>query len=255
MKDIDQIKKHLKPFDVLCFYKPDLLPLRESWFKRFLYWALSKPITWEANNFFGSKGDSKIFHVELYLGDDHNLVIEPPKLHWGDIDKVKYEKFSIFRLSTHEFLEEDRLDAIAMLEAKSTYYRDNGDEYSMKFIGSLYNLGDLGNFLVNQVTGSVLKQKYKPFSISRKDTVCSIGIATFFESFRRHLLHQNRHAYKKLFNQINIDTFRASKPRLLKDIEEDFAKHKSVSMEAVRPAFFGNSNFFENEFRLVKEFK
>jgi len=255
MKNINEIKKHLKPFDVLCYYKPDIWPPRKGWFKRFGYWMFSKPITIEAKAFFGNKADWKIFHVELFLGDVNNLVIEPPKIHWGNVDATKYENFSIFRLSNFEFIAEDREFAINYLEKNSAYYRDNGNEYKMRFINSLYNLGDLGNFLVNDITGSVLEQKHKPFSLSNKDTVCSIGIASFFEAFRVHLQKSGRDSFNELFKTINLEKFKESNPKLLDKIEEDYAKYHTISVEAVRPAFFGNSEFFNNEFKFVKSFK
>lgn len=253
MKDFARIeeilREHLHPFDILNF-KP--YPIRRfvDVFRYGYIRLVARLICKEGREFFGENSNWHHFHSELYLDPDHILNVIFPKNRWDTVSDVREFNFSVYRLRNFSFDEEDAVFARSMLEGNSEYYTDAGKPYKMKLVGTAYDVGDLFDFLADDILGYRLSKPARPFDFGINHKVCSTSCGIIYEALRKWRKRQGKESFPRLFSKIQEEKFICESPVGV-EIVEEFNKKKKVYLESYRPAFYSNSDFFNHEFEEV----
>jgi len=249
---VEILKEHLKPGDILNFYPYPIRKFTDIF--RFTHFRLiAKAIQREARSYFGKNAEIRHFHSEIYFDPDHILNVVFPRSKWDTLQETTYFNFSVYRVKNANFTQDDANYMIQQLEESRPYTDSKGDRYEMKVIGDRYDLGDLLDFLVNDMLGSRNHIKFHPFDFSKSEKVCSVACAIVLESLRRKLKSEERPVYEPLFQKINEEHFLKYSPNG-EDIVGEYKKNPSIELDSIRPSFYANTpEFFAGELEKVME--
>lgn len=249
---VEQLREHLKPGDILNFYP---FPIRKfiDIFRYAHIRLVAKAIQREARSYFGKNAEIRHFHTEIYFDPDHILNVIFPRARWDTLQETTYFNFSVYRVKNTDFTREDANYMIQQLEERRPYTDAKGDRYEMKVIGDRYDLGDLLDFLVNDMLGSRNHIKFRPFDFSKSEKVCSVASAIVLESLRRKLKSEERQSFEPLFQKINEENFLKYSPNG-EEIVGEYKKNPSIALDSIRPSFYANTpDFFAGELEKVME--
>lgn len=239
------VKEIIKPGDLISFYDtPGLWP-PSQWLMWPPYWGICK----YQENYFGTPGDTKTAHTEVYLDDNHILNAIPPKVKWSTLKELNGRKIKVFRPTFYSFLPEHAETMIREFE-NEVEYTDDGGKYKAKLIGSDYDLGQILCIAINGYLGYPNQYGFDGLDQGKDHKVCSVICRLFYEHFRKIKgKEMGNDPYKTLFNKINPDAFFAS--RWKDKIIGHFRQHGKLYTEMTVPATFTNSRYFNNEFTCI----
>jgi len=169
-------------------------------------------------------------HCMMFFDRAFTLSLEPPKTIKKPLEKYCLNDISIYRL-TKKTLNKQDIDVL----------REGAEE----LVGTVYDVGQLLDIAINGLLGYEHTFKIKIFDFGKKKKVCSVGVRSVFE-----YLYQKK--IKKTDNEEETWLFNTINPR--KWPEDLVKKYQGTDVDATTPAHFANSDYFDNEFKLIARF-
>ncbi|MFO7889723.1 MAG: hypothetical protein R6V04_05215 [bacterium] len=223
-KACTRILKIIKPGDVvnqITPYKPYQILLATG----------IKAIRKYQRHLFGKEANWKHDHCMLYLDKTFTLSVEPPKTIKKDLKKYCLNDISIYRLKK-----------TALTKDSITILRQGAE----KLVGTVYDVGQLLDIAINGMLGFEHTFKIKIFDFGKKKKVCSVGVRAVFEYlYQQKIKKPDDKRETWLFNTINPQKWP----------EDVVKKYNGTDIDATTPAHFANSDYFDNEFKLIARFK
>ena len=223
-KACTRIQRIIKPGDVvnqITSYKPYQILLATG----------IKAIRRYQRHLFGKEANWKHDHCMLYFDRKFTLSVEPPKTIQKPLEKYCLNDISIYRLRNMT-LSNNHINTL----------RSGAEE----LVGTAYDVGQLLDIAINGLLGLEHTLKIKIFDFGKKKTVCSVGVRSVFEYLYQQKIKKSKDSRDEwLFNTINP----------LKWSREIVKRFKGTDIDATTPAHFANSDYFDNEFKLIARFK
>ncbi len=224
---LNKILPMIQPGDVINFDSTT------EWYNlhiRLGYWGIRH----NQKKVFGELSRWRDTHTMLYLDEEKLLSVEPPRARWAKLEDLYDDKISLWRYTKREF---DDPDIDVMMDAAS------------ELIGTVYDVGQLLDIMINRLMGYPHTIQYRVFDFSKHCKVCSVGARVCYEKLRKHLEQNGDESMKRLFSKFKYDTWK-SRPEIVAANTE----FRGVDVEATSPAHFANSEWFDDEFELIAEF-
>jgi hypothetical protein len=156
--------------------------------------------------------------------------VEPPKATFISHDAYAGDNISVYRYTIRPLTAKD---IRIMLHA------------ALPILLTKYDYGQLLNIAVNQMLGYPFERKTSLFDFSRRRMVCSVGVAAVYQKWRKILEATGEKVPPRLFSRLNP-------AKWSKEFRRKFEQNGSRwHVENTYPAHFANTDFFNNEFRLV----
>lgn len=222
----EEILQIIKPGDVVnqighpCWY--------EFWL-HLAYWGIKR----YQKSLFGKDANWHDTHTMLFFDDWATFSVELPRARVKPLHEYCLSDMSIYRLQLVD-LAPEHIDC--MMDAAD------------RMIGTRYDIGQLLDIAIREILEYGQHRPLSVFDFGRKRKVCSVGVRVCFE-----------HLYNKLIKPTIPDPpvgkwlFHAMNPENWPQSEVD--EYKGTNVEATAPAHFANTDFFQNEFKLVARFK
>lgn len=158
--------------------------------------------------------------------------VEPPKATFITTEEFALEHITVYRYTKKKFYSED---IKILLEA------------TIPILLTQYDFGQLINIAVNQILGYPYDEKVLWFDFGCKMKVCSVGVGAIIQKWRKTLEAQEKPVPPRLFSKLNSHYWS-------KEFIEEFTKNGSRwNIENYYPAIFANSQYYDNEFKLILE--
>ncbi len=170
-------------------------------------------------------GNWRDTHVTLYFNEHDTFSVEPPRATYLPLKSYCLDNISIYRYTKRNF---NKSDILIMEKACDELY------------GTFYDFGQLLDAVINRVLGYVHVIEYKIFDFGKDQKVCSVGIRMAYEKLRKAV----EPAMERLFNKLNPEKWTVSQ----------IEKFERTDVEATSPAHFANSNYYNDEFKLIARF-
>jgi hypothetical protein len=225
---LEKIKPFVQPGDVINFDSDT------EWYNLHLKLAYSC-IRKHQKKLFGVSSRWRDTHTMLYFEDTKILSVEPPRTRWAKLQDFYDDNITIYRYTKRELSAADM--AIMREPAKD-------------LIGSIYDVGQLLDMLINRLMGYPHTIEYRVFDFSKYCKVCSVGARVCFEHLRKKLKEQGDDSMQRLFSRFKYDTWEKRRVILAGNTE-----YRGVDVEATTPAHFANTDWFDDEFQRVAEFR
>jgi len=203
-------------------------------------------------------GDFKWWQVWLAIGSrfiqEHQKKLFGKKSVWQhDHTMIFFNEDSTFSvelpIATSKPLETYCLSNMAIYRFQLTTLTDTHIEFmrktSKRMLGVDYDVGQLLDIAINGIMGYDHQRKVKIFDAGKKKRVCSVGIRVLFEHLYDKMIRPaGQQSGKWLFDKLNPDKWS----------KKDFDKFHGTDIEATSPAHFANTDYFQNEFKLIARF-
>ena len=189
----------------------------------------SKAIQYHQKKLFGRDAAWKDDHTMLFFDKDSTFSVEPPKATFKPLLKFCLSNISIFRFKLITLAPED----ITIMKKAAE-----------KMDGTKYDYGQLLDIAINHIMGYEHQRPLTIFDFSRKRKVCSVGIRVVYEYLYQKKYRPEQVTEKWLFDKLNPEKWKSG----------DIEKFRGTDVEATSPAYFANSNYFQNEFKLIARF-
>ena len=182
---------------------------------------------------FGRDSEYRDTHTTIFVNEFETMSVEPPRATYIPLKAYCLDRISIYRYNKK---------AITQADAKTMM-----DAYDQKIYGSEYDFLQLPDIALSQIFKG--PTKYKSF-LSKKNqaVVCSVGAYASYEAFCK------KHKLPVIFSKADIKVFDSVHPHWSKKKLEGLNKKDSDDWNAISPAHFANSEFFNNEFDFVGEY-
>jgi len=239
------VRSNRRPADqalanVIAFLQPgDVINLSERapWWQ--FWWRVPYAmIRRNQERIFGRQSIWHDTHCMLYLDPDHTLSVQVPRAKWRKPADYCRDRISIWRFTKYPM--PFTADEIQVM-------RDYADVH---LIGTLYDVGQLLDILINTILGYPNVLHYRIFDFGKNLKVCSVGVRVLLERLRQVLDQNGQPSFDKLFRKLNPlapwpgGVFPQSK------IPDQYG----VDVEATAPGHFANSHYFDHEFELIAVF-
>jgi hypothetical protein len=175
--------------------------------------------------------------VEKILGKNTPPIKEvfsvaPPRASFIPIEEFAMDTVSVYRYTIRPLTP---ADIKIMLES------------TINLLLTPYNYGMLLDIAIGEMQRYPFEQKTKIFDFGNKKKVCSVGVATVYQKWRKILKKQDpAEVLPRLFSILNPKKW--PDPKIVKEFRKD---GHGWNVESTYPAQFANTDFFSNEFRLV----
>jgi hypothetical protein len=233
------LKKDLKPCDIICFYQ------NPQWWD-VVGWAVQRGIQQDSKNYLSGNSDWYSPHIELVFAPDAIYRAVPPKIAIETVDDIikRGDRVKVFRPTFYNFTEADGHELLKTFES-STDYASEGITKKEVIIGDEYDTDtDLMIGLNSFLFGSPNSNKVSLGTGSQ--LICSAGTALAYEYFRMN----HGQPYPKLFSKIQPDAFKTAWWR--NEIIGNYMKGNQLQILDTIPAHFANTQtHFNKEFVLV----
>jgi hypothetical protein len=158
--------------------------------------------------------------------------VAPPKASFIPIEEFALDTVSVYRYAIRPLTP---ADIKIMLES------------TIDLLLTPYNYGMLLDIAIGEMHGYPFEQKTKIFDFGKKKKVCSVGVASVYQKWRKILKKQDpAEVLPRLFSKLNPEKWPDSK--IVKEFRKD---GHGWNVESTYPAQFANTDFFNNEFGLV----
>ena len=170
-------------------------------------------------------GNWRDTHTTLFFSELDTFSVEPPRATYIPLKSYCMDNISIYRYTKREFIKND---ITIMGKACDELY------------GTPYDFGQLLDIAVNAILGYDNVIKFNFFDFSKSQKVCSVGARIAYERLRKDIEPK----MTRLFNKLNPEKW----------TEKQIRNFTKTDVEATSPAHFANSDYFDNEFKLVARF-
>ncbi|NMB76926.1 MAG: hypothetical protein GYA21_17575 [Myxococcales bacterium] len=228
----------LKPGDVIN------IDSRARWYK-FWYRIPYALIRSHQKRIFGEWSRWRDTHTMLYLGPQFGahstFSVEPPTARYLPLSDFCFSHLSIYR---HRTFVVGPAEALIM------------DQACHPLAGTVYDVGQLLDIMVNRILGYPQVVHYRCFDFSRRCKVCSVGARIAYEHLRHVLEGQGNTSLAKLFSTVRPQGTPVGSGviRWGPDGPPPSQFGSGVDVEATAPAHFANSEYFGDEFVKAAEF-
>ena len=214
-KSVENILKVIKPGDVV-----NTDGKGGGLFLRIGYWGIRAHQKALFKN-----GNWRDTHTTLYFDEHDTFSVEPPRATYLPLKCYCLDNISIYRYTKRNF---NKKDILIMEKACDELY------------GTFYDFGQLLDVAINQILGYDHAIKFNIFDFGKGQKICSVGIRNAYEKLRKTVEPE----MERLFNKLNPEKWTVSQ----------IEKFERTNVEATSPAHFANSNYFNDEFKLIARF-
>lgn len=181
---------------------------------------------------FGKSSNYEDTHTMLYIDWQHVFSVQLPYPKFDSLKDFDDETISVYRYTEKEFTDKD---ITFMYDTASKIIKGKHK----------YDMGQLVDFLVSTINGYPFDAENKLFDQGRYNLVCSVGVATIFNAWRKKY---NKTHKKKLFQLFSI----LREATWSKEFIEKFNKQGYWDIDRTFPANFANTEtHFRGEFKLI----
>lgn len=170
-------------------------------------------------------GNYRNTHSTIFFNELDTFSVEPPRATYLPLKSYCLDRISIYRYTKRAFTKKD---VNIMEKACDELY------------GTPYDFGQILDIAVNAILGYDHSINFSIFDFSKSQKVCSVGARIAYERLRKDIEPK----MTRLFNKLNPEKWTIK--QLKKFIRTD--------VEATTPGHFANSNYFDNEFKLIAKF-
>jgi hypothetical protein len=189
-------------------------------------WAIQR----HQKKLFGKNSNWKDDHTMMFFEEDNTFSVELPRATMKPLQEYCLSNLSIYRLSLKELTPDD----VATMRNSAR-----------GMVGTDYDIGQLLDIAINDLLGYEHQRRLSIFDFGRKKKVCSVGARVVFEHlYKKKIDPEGAKERKWLFDKMNPEKWPKKKIR----------KFRGTDVEATAPAHFANSDYFQNEFKLIARF-